>query len=228
MISLREQIANIKAKNPDYETPTILAVFDMIQDFIYSHDCDQMLFFDTTGMPPLMTTKATIKQYAFPTGTYAAGVRKTSGILFDPQNANTSGWGYGRVETTYSIYNLRGREYYLEPFTQNEKTEDAANTLWFDNDPGTTTDKYYHLFFKEAPKITSLDSHLIIPSQHNLRLQACVLELIANEDYGDRDSLEYIENKLAKRIWADMDKAKQGRPMITPLRVQDRWIGNYR
>jgi hypothetical protein len=128
----------------------------------------------------------------------------------------------------YEIYNLRGREYYLEPFTQNELTESADNTIWFDNDPGDTTDKYYHMFFRAPPKITSVDSHLLIPSQHNLRLQACVLELIAHEDYGDRDSLEYIENKLAKRIWADMDKAKQGRPIRTPLRVQDRWIGNYR
>ncbi len=228
MISLREQIANIKAKNPDYETPTILALYDMIQDFVYSRDLDQMLFFDTTGMPPLLTTVSGTKQYSFPTGTYAVDVRKTSAMLFDPQNVNTAGWGYGTNLTNYDVYNLRGREYYLEPFAQTEKTETADNMVWFDNDPGDTTAKYYHLFYRAAPKILSVDSHLIIPSQHSLRLQACVLELIANEDYGDRDSLEYIENKLAKRIWADMDKAKQGRPMRTPLRIQDRWIGNYR
>lgn len=229
MITLREQIANIKAKNPDYETPTILAIYDMIQDFIYSRDLDQMLFFDTTGMPPLMTTTAAVKQYSFPTGTYAADVRRTSAVLFNPQNANTSGWGYGSNTTPYEVYNLRGREYYLEKFTQNgDRSEAADNTIWFDNDPGATTAKYYHLFFRAPPKIETVDSHLIIPSQHSLRLQACVLELIAHEDYGDRDSLEYIENKLARRIWADMDKAKQGRPIRTPLRIEDRWSGNTR
>jgi len=228
MISLREQIANIKAKNPDDETPMILALYDMIQHFVYSRDLDQMLFFDTTGLPPLMTTKAGTKQYAFPTGSYAVDVRKTSAILFDPNNLNTSGWGYGVSTSSYDVYDLRGREYYMERFTQTEQNEDADNTIWFDNDPGATTAKYYHLFFRAPPKIESVDSHLLIPPQHAIRLQACVLGLIAHEDYGDWDSLEYIENKLARRIWADMDKAKQGRPMRTPLRMQDRWIGNTR
>jgi hypothetical protein len=225
MITLREQIANIKAKNADYETPTILAIYDMIQDFIYSRDLDAMLFFDTTGLPPYLQTNGT-KSYTFPDGTYGANVRKTSALLFSEHRS--SGWGYGSNQTQYDIYNLRGKEYYLLKFTQVEKTEYENNTIYLQDDVGTTTATYLHLFFKQPPKITSVDSHLLIPSQHSLRLQACVLELIANEDYGDRDSLEYIENKLAKRIWADMDKAKQGRPMTTPLRMQDRWTGNTR
>ena len=227
MISLREQVANIKAKNQDYKTPTILAIYDMIQEFIYSRDLDQMLFFDTTGFPPFLQTTAGNLQYSFPDGTYNANVRKTSAILFAGQDAS-SGWGYGSSQQLYEIYNLRGKEYYVFPLTQNEANEEEDNTISFQNDPGTTTATYYHLFFKKPPKITGIESKLIIPSSHSLRLQACVLELIANEDYGDKDSLDYIENKLARRIWADMDKAKQGRPMITPLRTQDRWTGNYR
>jgi len=226
MITLREQIANIKAKNPDYETPTILAIYDMIQDFVYSRDLDAMLFFDTTGDPPYLQTTAGIRNYAFADGTYNANVRKTSAILFE--ELQSSGWGYGTEQMPCEIYNLRGKEYYSLPFSQVERTEYEPNTVYLRDDPGTAAATYLHLFFKQPPKITSVDSQLLIPSQHSLRLQACVLELIAHEDYGDRDSLEYIENKLARRIWADMDKAKQGRPITTPLRMQDRWIGNYR
>jgi hypothetical protein len=227
MISLREQVANIKAKNPDYETQTILAYYDMIQEFVYSRDLDQMLFFDTTGFPPFLQTLAGHLQYSFPDGTYAARVRKTSAILFSTQDVS-SGWGYGSSQELYDIYNLRGREYYIFPLTQNESNEQEDNVISFQNDPGETTEHFYHLFFKKPPKITTIESPCIIPSSHSLRLQACVLELIANEDFGDRESLDYIERTLVRKIWADMDKAKQGRPMRTPLRMQDRWTGNTR
>jgi len=228
MITLREQVANIKAKYPDYETSSILAYFDMIQEFVYSKDCDQMLYFTTTGKPPYLQTTAGNKEYSFPNGTYTGlEVRRTSRILVESET-NASGWGYGALPyQNYEIYSVRGREYYSIPFSQTERTEADENRIWFDVELGTTTDTYYHLFWKAPPKIRTVNSELLIPSKHCLTLQAMVIELMKNEDYGKEDSFEYIMKKLAKYIWADMDKAYQGGPAVTPLKIQDRYIGSY-
>lgn len=178
----------------------VLAVMNEAQKIVYSEDSEQTFKLDSaTGLPPfLVTTKG---QYTYDC---PSDCRRTAVVY-------SESWPYPVTRTRPNAlvkeYYFRARGYYNIGVSQRDALphNNQLATVIFPNDPGTTTDKYYHLYYVLPTELTDINVQLTLPEHIHWRFRKLVLSMLAGENYGHNESSEMIIERQIKKIRAQLN-----------------------
>lgn len=194
------------ARRCSKETPEmILQILDEIQMIVYSQNCLQTLRLTSTGMPPFISTQQGVYEYTCP-----AECRSTSAIFTasTPRTFNRQ-----RPVGPRREYYFRNKGYYL----LSAESRDAEGKIYFQEDPGTTTNQYYHLYHIKAIPLTNIDVQLTLPDEVHYLLRDAVISMITSDEYGKSNFDEAIFEKVARKIRNKLNNGYFGGLGKTPI-----------
>lgn len=216
MPTTRQNVSWIKDRNPKYSPEQILSILDEVHYRIRSLNIDYNYYLDsTTGMPPFLATIDGVYSYDCPDN-----CRKTSHIFCWRENNSYPGksyYGSGRHfrQDNSEIFNWRGREFLSLNYTQQQdKTlrQNAKVIFGSEYNPGTTTDKYYHLYWVVPARIEDVEDELEIPEEFSFEIREAVSAILSTEDYGETGFDDSVLAKAALRISNGLSAGSMRRP----------------
>jgi hypothetical protein len=226
MPTTRQNVAWIHDRNPKYSPAQILEFLNEIHKICYNQDIDQFLAKDTaTGMPPFLVTTDSVYTYDCPDD-----CRKTSKIFVSSRD-------YGYVRSYYinrTIESTRfeeifwnGKRWYCLPYvTQTDALRDASilATVTFGGNfnPGTTSTKYYHLYWKLANDLTTIDDEMQLPEELHFSIRKAISAYMATEDYGETAADEAAIERCKRMVRNKLNKGANGRVGRTNWRLEYR------
>ena len=168
---------------------------------------------NATGMPPYLATVAGTRHYNCP-----ADCRITNLIFVQ---APTGRYRETQDITRYGECYWGARKMHTKAISQTEATEGVLSTVTFVDDPGTTTDKYYHDYYVKATPLTTEQVELTIPGHQHWLIREGVIRILRSESYGpsgvDIDMIERIARKIRNRL----NHGSQPRAYQTAWRAED-------
>lgn len=187
-----------------------------------SEATDQFSVLDPdTGLPPLLPTTNDQYRYTFTAGFYTSlpDVYRTLAILTrDPKrNFNTDRPRHSNLDRDYYF---KGIGYYEIPVSQVEATYDEDPYLTFRDNPGTTTDKYYHYYIKRPRDITIETDELQYPEKVHVYLRQATILMLSDEDYGS-DVFERRIKGIMRELRNVLNEGAQGGVRRTRWNQQD-------
>jgi hypothetical protein len=192
------------------ETPEmVLQIMNEIQAIVYSQECLQTVKIMSTGMPPFITTQQGVYEYDCP-----ADCRTTSAIFTSstPRIFNRQ-----RPVGPRKQYYFRQKGYYQLSAETRDATPGVLGKIYFQEDPGTTTDQYYHLYHVKPPDLGTIDTQLILPDEVHHLLRDAVISNITSDEYGKSNFDEAIMEKLKKAARNKLNKGYFGGYGKTPV-----------
>jgi hypothetical protein len=206
-------IDRIKRKVPDASRADILGVLDEVQTIIYSQDCIQTLKLDSTGLPPLLVTTKGVYQYNAP-----VDCRRISSII----TLNSINRDRSRPVGPRQEYYFRNKGFFkVAASTRDANISDLAK-IFFEEDPGDTTDVYYLVYFVKPTPLTSEDVQLTLPEELHYLVRNAVIAMYTTEDYGESGFDNDVIKKTAQKIRNSLNRGYQGNVGETPVREEYR------
>lgn len=205
---ITDVVSLVKGYNRD-GTRGVLPVLDKIHRIMRSGDYDTNVYIDpATGFPPYLTTVSGQRQYVL-----GSTIRKTKYVMV----ANTDE-GYDN----YSLYPtivFDGTTYYEALVTTYPRTRSQNARVIFRDDPGDTTQKFYHAYYLEPASIVSENIQLQVEEQyHDIVIEGCVA-WIRRIEYGNSDEWnDWRFNKMPATYWSEQNN----QPAIDDL-IPLRW-----
>jgi hypothetical protein len=196
------------------ETPEmILQILNEVQTIVYSQDCLQTLKITSTGMPPFLATQQNVYEYNCP-----YDCRNTSAIF----TARTPK-GASRVRPVgpRREYYFRERGYALLSAESRPASIENLAKVFFQEDPGTTVDQYYHLYYIKPTPLLTIDVQLTLPEETHFLLREAAISMITSDEYGKSQFDEAIMAKVARKIRNSLNKGYFGNSGKTPVREED-------
>jgi len=218
-MTTREIASLIKYTNHRFNpegTPGIRGVLNMTQNLLLCVEQAQNLAIDaTTGDFPLLTTTAGTYQYNCP-----ADCWRTANILLTREiyYGTTVLDDYGRVvnmQYPITTEHHNGKEYIrYQQVRSYDATENAlARIVFLSVDPGSYTDRYYHMYYKRPTQTTSLSVLHSIPSPNDIEVLLPAAQAIVEgfENGSLRDAISYVTKVLRPKLWHEMNSGAQAR-----------------
>jgi hypothetical protein len=199
----------IKNAVGNYSRPQILDVLNEISLVCFNNNTMRVEKINpATGMPPVLVTIARQRHYNCP-----ADCRETAGIFVEnPQRQYVP----TQDKSLYTEYIWRGTRYYGIAIRSQAATVGNVATLTFIDDPGGTTDRYYHNYFIRHVPLTDESIQSAFPEEVHYIIRTGVIQMLKGESYsanlGDIDPIE----KIVSRIRNKLNKGAQGRANRTP------------
>lgn len=174
----------------------LLPIFDEINRYMVSHDCERNILIDSaTGLPPYLTTVAGTFAYDLP-----ATYRKLKSIFIDTDEDNYDSYGL------FEVYKFKEKEFFYIPVTSRPKTLSTNATVTFRDDPGATTAKYFLEGYRACTSIGSIDVELDTEEEfHDLVLDG-VLARVRSIEFGDQQQWMAWRERVSFEYWAEMNK----------------------
>ena len=193
----------IEARVSNYSRPQILQVLDEIQQYVYSQNVSETQYIDgDTGLPPILRTRRGHLKYNCP-----STCRETAVIFtLDPPRSYYQMKYPPNWERTYYY---QGKEYYRVPVTTRQATNGVLATVKFPFDPGTSKDRYYHLFYLKPPVLDTEAVQMIIPENLHLFVRRAVISLLSSEEFGENGIDYQILDDVAKRVRNQLNRSLQ-------------------
>lgn len=215
MPSTSYNVTMIEAAVKNYSRPQILDVLDEVQKIVLGDNLMQLAAISpATGMPPFLVTTAGQRQYDCP-----ADCRETAAIFVAaPERVYTP----AQNMAIYTEFIFRSTSYWKIAATSKNRLLDALATVTFIDDPGDSTDRYYHYYFTTAVSLTSEDIQLIIPEETHWLLRKGVIALLGSENYGETGLDVNIMEKIGRKIRSKMNNGTQARAERTPVQLSQR------
>ena len=205
-------MAYLKRRVTNWTREELLLETNEIQKLIYAQSNKQIRVVDpTTGLPPFLATTATVHDYDCP-----ADCRRTIAIFtrdFVGSNRQNSNDGYNR-------YRYGQLFYFNQPITARDRTPGTVATVTFTNDPGTTTDVFFHFYEAAPPELTSESIPLFLPEKHHLKLIDGVLARVRSEKFGAESEWFNWEYNILPKIIVDMNQGDGGNIGHTQTRME--------
>lgn len=196
------------------ETPEmILQILNEVQNIVYSQNCLQTTRLTSTGMPPFINTQQGVYEYDAP-----ADCRVTSAIFTasTPKVFNRQ-----RPVGPRREYYFRNKGFYLlSAETRYQTPQEPVCKIYFQEDPGTTTNQYYHLYHIKPVELKSMDVPLTLPDEVHYLLREAVISMITSDEYGKSNFDEAIFEKVAKKIRNSLNKGYFGGWGKTPIQEE--------
>jgi len=223
-MTTKSLVTFIKRHASNFTRPEILDFMDTVHEFVLKKPVYQSMKLDGTneGLPPFIVTKDKQHEYDCP-----ADCWRTIRIFAR------------RLQRSFAARNYvtRNRKYYFskETFTEIDvrsfdATEDTVGKLIFHDNPGDSTEQFFHLYLKKPAVLLSENIQLDLAPQHHVLFRNGVLALIRSEEYGDQKAwLGWINDGQsgAKYIWFQMNKGIQARLFRTIIREEFQELGPY-
>ena len=205
-------VRRIQERVSEKSIPEILDTLDEIQLIVYSQDCAQTMKIGSEGVPPYLVTTNNQYQYDCP-----ADCRRTAAIL---SIEDTRGYSVHRNAEPRTQYNFRQRQWQKIPATSVDATVDSVATVTFRDNPGSTTQIYYHLYHIKPTALSDISIQLTIPEYLHWRLRKAVIAMFNEESYGSSPLDESIIEKVARDIRNGLNKGWQGGIRQTPIPLE--------
>lgn len=212
-------ITRIKDALPSYSREDIRETLNEILLIVYAGSGAQTIGIDSnTGMPPYLATTQGQREY-----TLGSGVRETIAVFAEfPQR----GYSPLRNRSYPTDYMFRNVTYRRVAIRSQNATINTNATLTFVDDPGTTTETYFHEYFKRYTPITSENIQIPLPEELHWKMREAVIAMLGKEDYGDVGSRRALIEKIALEITNKLSKGDQGKTLQTPWQTQDTFGDN--
>lgn len=212
MPTTAENVTFLQRRVPNYSRAEILATMSELYEEIYSQNTQDTLYIDTsTGMPPYIATTLGTYTYNCP-----ANCRETAAI-FATEMPRT----YSRTRPIgpRREYYFRDKGYYDIPLSKTTpiRPDGTLATVTFYDNPGTTTDQYYHLYYVTVTPLTTESVEMLLPDQTHRELRRAVLASLKAEDYGETGEEEAVIKDALRKIRGVLNRGAQGRTNKTPV-----------
>lgn len=191
----------------------ILQILNEVQNIVYSQNCLQTTRLTSTGMPPFINTQQGVYEYDAP-----ADCRVTNAIFTasTPKVFNRQ-----RPVGPRREYYFRNKGFYLlSAETRYQTPQEPVSKIYFQEDPGTTTNQYYHLYHIKPVELTSIDVPLTLPDEVHYLLREAVISMITSDEYGKSNFDEAIFDKVARKIRNSLNKGYFGGWGKTPIQEE--------
>jgi hypothetical protein len=193
-------------------TKGILPVLDEINRYMMSKDAEVNIAINSaTGQPPYLATTSGTRQY-----TMADTVRKVASVYQLRAEENYSDTGFDDI-SLFPYATWQGKEYYEIPITTRPKTRNSNALVYFRENPGTTTNRYFLKSYTDVTEISSENIDIDVPEKfHDLVLDG-VLARIRQTEYGELDQWQTWRDRVAMEYWDEMNENPY-RNTLTPIR----------
>jgi hypothetical protein len=215
MATTSQVVTSIQNRITGYSRQQILSVMNEIYEEAYCNDVEQTLYIDpATGQPPYLATQDGVFTYDCP-----ANCRRTDAIFTTevPRNFSRS-----RPVGPRRQYYFRNKGYYRIAVSQTKDAlpdKDQVATVTFYENPGTTTNVYFHAYYLLVDRLDTENVQLDIQPQVHRQLIRGTIAYLRAEDYGTVQSEAIIED-VVKKIRRELNKGLQGRTGKTPIREE--------
>jgi len=213
MPSTSFNVSRIKNAVGNYSRQQILDTMDELLQIIYSENTMSSIVIDpATGMPPYLITTAGTRHYTCP-----ANCRETSSIFVERPIRQYSS---SQSRAMYTEYIFRNARYYKVAITSTPALINTLATVTFIDDPGTTTDKYFHEYFRVYTALTDETIQIPLPEEVHWLLRKGVIHLLRGENYSSGMLDESVIDNIAKKIRNKLNKGDQARANTTPIQEE--------
>jgi len=215
MPSTSYNVTMIESAVKNYSRPQILDVLDEVQKIVLGTNLMQFAALNpATGMPPYLATIAGQRQYNCPDN-----CRETAAIFVEtPQNE----YSPSPNRALYTQYTFDTPGYWKAPVRSTNRLLDTLATVTFIDDPGTTTDQFFHYYFITTVSLTSEDIQLVVPEEVHYLLRKGVIALLSSENYGETGFDDSVIERIGRKIRSKMNKGTQARSERTPIQQSQR------
>lgn len=211
-------ITMIKNACGSFSREQILEVLNELQMVVFSENTMRVEKIDTaTGMPPFLATVAGIRHYTCP-----SDCRETAAIFV--QNPK-EGYSPTQDKGLFTEYIWRTNNFYRVAAHQQSATINQSATVTFIDDPGATTDKYYHNYLIKHTNLTSEKQQLLLPEEVHYVMRDGVIQMLRGELYSSGLGNIQPIDEIAKRIRNKLNKGSHARVGRTQVRMEDRDSG---
>lgn len=193
---------------PEMSRAVILDTMNEIQLIVYSQDCIQTQKIESTGYPPYIVTAAGVFEYDMP-----ADCRRVNAVFtLNPMRRSRL-----RPIGPRREYYFRNRGFYKLNVRTKDANIDEVAKLWFDEDPGDTTDSYYLSYYIKPTPLTDESINLTIPEELHYLVRKGVIAMFNTEEYGVSNLDEAVIEKISRKIRNSMNRGAQGVLGFTPI-----------
>lgn len=206
-----------------FSRPQILSILSEIQDVVYSQRTEETKKISaTTGYPPYIVTTDGTYRYDCPSDCWM-----TEAIFAETPirrfSANTIDHGQNLT------YYWQNREYQRIEVSQTLKTVGVLATVTFKENPGATTEKYYHSYWIKADPLEDETDELVLPENTHYILRMACEAMLDGENYGSIQERLGAMDVVAKRIRKELNRGARGRIGKTMIQSEYRdWnFGGY-
>ena len=199
----------IKNAVSQYSREQIREALNEFLQMVYAGSSVQSEAIDpTTGMPPYLTTVQGTRHYDL-----GADVRETIAVFTErPQR----GYSSLRNRSYPTDYYYRSVGYIKVAVRSQPATVNTNATLTFVDDPGSTTDNYFHQYYKRYTPILTEDTQIPLPEETHWKMREGVIAMLGAEDYGDVGTRRQLVEKIILEINNKLSKGAQGKSHRTP------------
>jgi len=213
MPSTAQNITKIFNAVKNYSREQIREELNELQLIVYSENMMQNSKIDpATGMPPYLVTTAGQFQYDCP-----ADCRETLGIFWESAR---NGYTASNIRGESTYYQYKQSSYRMEPVTSRNALADTLATVTFLNDPGDTTERFFHDYTIRPTFISSESIQLDIPEELHYLMRKAVIAVLSTENYGETGFDDAVIKEISKKIRRKLNKGTQARANRTPIQPE--------
>ena len=200
----------------NYSRLQVLDKLNELQLIVYATGAIQTEVIDPdTGMPPYLETTAGQKHYNL-----GADVRQTIAIFTKYARRGYSPHRDTNTRSVYDSYLYRSVTYWKMAVRSQDALQDAVANLTFVNDPGTTTERYYHRYVKKVTPLTSEDIQMDLPEHVHWIMREGVISLLSKENYGQVGKRRELIKQICMEVANELGKGAQGKSLRTPVQFE--------
>lgn len=217
MPTTQYNIERLLERLPDQSPEVLLTVLDEIQTIVYSQNCLQTQKIESTGLPPFLATTDGVYEYNCP-----ADCRQTAAIF--SLSSTIRRYDTRPVGPTRNYY-FRNKGYALIGASSRDAYSGQVARVFFEANPGTTTDVYYHLYYIRPTTLSDVSVQLTIPEELHWLLRKAVIAMFTTEEYGESALDESTIERVARKIRNGLNRGYMSNVGQTP--IQEEYQADY-
>jgi hypothetical protein len=210
MPTTQANVTMIQRRVSNASLQEIIDAFDEVQLIVYSQNCFQTQKILSTGMPPLLVTNDSVYEYDCP-----SDCRKTAAVF-----SESPAKGYSRNVGNERQYYYSNKSYVQADCEGRDANISSVAKIRFRSNPGTTTDKYHHLYYIKPTRITDISIELTLPEETHYLLRKGVVSMFTTEGYGESPYDSAVIEKVAKEIRKKLNSGMGSTSGLTPFQPQ--------
>jgi hypothetical protein len=216
MPTTSQNVTLIKRRANNYSKEEILSAYSEFYQIVTGQNVEQLTKVDsTTGMPPTIATVDGQYEYDCP-----SDCREVAAVITQEPIA------YRDVEKPYlesRSYFFRNKEFYRERVTSRSALPDGTPAkVTFLYNPGTSTDRFYLVYYIKKGAIENYDDQIDIPEELHWKFRRGVLLMLRQEEYGITRDAEIEMRRILRDVRNKLNSGAQGRSARTPIRPEFR------
>jgi len=145
-----------------------------------------------TGMPPFLATTQGTRHYNCP-----ADCRETVAIFVEVNQRTYNSRQGSSIATEYIHASKAFKKIAIR---STHATEDTLATVTFIDDPGTTTNRYYHFYYFRPTRLLTERQEIAISPKVHRYIADGVIEMFKTENYGNTERSFNVMEMVKRKV----------------------------